>query len=740
MSIRCLTTETISALQAGIKKGDFNIAKMFDMDSKQRRALFEKYVDSNNAQFINTGFEKAMVSNRADAMTKWAEKTFKGQGSKVKDIKDKINELSKQGLLPYDKQVEFLEDLVAEKLGVQVSADEMQQIVRLSDGLEELSQQQTEFGTPTAEYFKARKKMTDYIQSRTPSHPLKVATSVIARGLMLTSIKSPITNIVGNTANSITESLSRRMTEKQYVGLNNDFAKKYMKEVMKIYQASGHDISRMFSVADDVKTLGERIVSSQGDGLTRRFGRVVEDIVFKQMMGAPDVAFSAAHFADSANLNSSKMARDEGLTGDAAKERALEIFQDATSIDPITDQGSIVRQKAIQSAQESTFTDKNFFSKASINIREFLNSLTGNLRLGDLIIPFAKTPANVIARTIESSGVTVPLEVGRLIKGVAKNDKAEIRKALNVMARAGVGLMGAFILAGLIDPEDYIGEYAFTSSKERELIELKGAAYNAIKIGDNWISLDYFGPFGGPIVGFLNARKYGKNIPDMVGKYYSGVFQQITRLPGVDELGETGKKLYQFIDPKAEVKRSTGDALVGMADFVAARVVPAIVSDVAKVIDEYERQVEFGTAKGALQKVQRKIPGVSTGLDPKMDVFGNPIKTQHPIAALAFGARFKKGKENAITNELNRLNSGGELPSITDIRFRSSRAKKLKEKIGAKRFKLAYKSFGREFNLLAFELIGSDKYINASDEDKKAMWNRIKNKALTRMLEDYSGL
>ena len=155
--IACITVEDADSLKAGLRRGEFNMEKMLTMPTKDRRALFEKYLDKEVAKFVNKNFERAMISNRNTALKEWAEKTFKPQGDKkIKDITERIKEVNE--FLTPDKQASLLEDLISEKLGITVSSEEVQQITEMSRKLEELAKEETEFGTPTIEYFKQRKK------------------------------------------------------------------------------------------------------------------------------------------------------------------------------------------------------------------------------------------------------------------------------------------------------------------------------------------------------------------------------------------------------------------------------------------------------------------------------------------------------------------------------------------------------------------------------------------------------
>ena len=212
--------------------------------------------------------------------------------------------------------------------------------------------------------------MENYLESLNPSSELKVATSIIGRGSMLFSIKSPLVNIESNTVQALLTGAERRLISGQFSGVNGEYARDYVKYVNEVYDASGYDVSRMESLQGTQKIRGEEITTTEGKGKTRKIGRIYEDIVFKKLMGKPDVVFSAIHFADSANLASTKIAKGEGLKGEDLKTRSLEIFKDATSINPITPEGQKVREQAIADAQYATYTNESKYSDVALGIRK----------------------------------------------------------------------------------------------------------------------------------------------------------------------------------------------------------------------------------------------------------------------------------------------------------------------------------------------------------------------------------
>lgn len=740
----CLTKELADNLNEAAKRGDINIAEMYEMTSAERAALFEKYVDKTTAKNINGGFEEAMVSDQQSALKNWVKDTFSGSErvkARKKDVIDKINRLNEMGILTPKNAEAYLSDLVATKLGITVSAEEAGTISQKAGELQKLSEEKSEFGTPTIEYFKAKNELEKYIESLTPSSDLKVTTSISGRGAMLFSLKSPLVNIESNTVQAFLSGIERRLVSGQFGSVNGEYARKYAKFVRQVHKETGYDISRMRTLEGTQKIRGEETVTTEGKGAAKKVARLYEDIVFKKLMSAPDVAFSSFHFADSANLASTKIARGEGLKGEALNKRALEIFKDATRIDPTTKEGKKVRDQAIADAEYATYTNDSKYSETALNIRKILNAVSGDIRLGDQLMPFVKTPANVVGAGIDASGVFLPVDtlvrVAKIAKAVKAGDSLSEAYINNIegygrkLVRAGLGTTIALALSTLFDPEDFIGEYP-VSEKERELLTLKKATPNSVRIGDKWVSLDYFGALGTPLVAMLYAKKYGKNTSSAMYSYYVGAGRQLAKIPGL----EIGKDVFDTLNKtKFEgIDAVTGELKKGAVDYIRSRTIPAFVYDLAKATDKFERQTDKNKP---LTSVQNSIPGLRQTLPVKRTVLGEDIKEESSLSTLLFGSRVKTARSSPVIDEISRLSETGNLPSITNYAKTSPSFKELKNQIGEGKFREAEKYLGDNLNKQLSKLIETNGYKKLSDEKKADKINAIKTELLDETLRKF---
>lgn len=726
MALFCIPKHLVETLKNSALKGEVDIAKLYEMSSKDRREFFTKHTDPELGKFINTKFEQAVVSKQKDAMLEWAKSVFTPEAqtkSPYKNIVDKINSLDELGVLNPETADAFLEDLVSDKLGINVTAEETKEIYERAKDID--AAQKTlgkDLGNPkkaeqNIAFFKAKKKMDDYLNSLMPANKVRVLSSTIGRGMMLASLKSPILNVGSNMELALSESIARRVGEGAIKTTDNKMATDYIKFINKVYQETGYDLSRMHNLADSGvsggRVLGEK-GHSQGKGKIRRLGRFFEDTVFKQMLGAPDVAFSSAHFADSANIGALKLAQ-----GDKTKAKA--IMEDAMRIEPQTAEGEILRAQAILDAETATWTNTTWASKASEGIRKVLNDVSGDARAGDFLLPFVKTPANVISTGIDyagGGGVKLLVDTVKNFKSLKNGDlkyKQILKKNSRGLVRSGLGMTAAFILAAGLEDDDFMGAY----DPARAQIEgLRNSTENSFRVGNKWVSTNWLGPLSVPFTAMMYAKKYGDNPAEASFQYSKGVFNQILEIPGVKDAAEAFKGNYKKDQTLDEM---TGETKDWIAEQIFSRIVPSGLSDLAKGTDKYDRQTQ-GSTMGIPNVLLNKIPGIRQTLPKKKNIFGEDVTGESFTSDLLFGARVKTDKENDIIKEINTVsNNADKNINFTDWTKSSSKTlAQFKEKIGPEKYAQATIDYGQELKDQLETMFKSPKYKKLSDDEKAA--------------------
>lgn len=716
----------------------------FDTLSYNRRSVVAKNVLKTQIG-RNIFKEDAPVKRLNDLIkqhTKELTEMLKGvdEVKKQEVMQDYTEKLRKQYGLP-DSDVLYQSDskpavmsFIEEVFGVSVSNEEMAEIVAKTRNIQ-MSIEKTEdkSGNPSIETLKLYDDLNKLIESKTPSNPIAIMTSIVGRSVMLASVKSPVLNIISNAETLLTEGITNRIltaVQSKQAGtiVDNDVVKDYLTYGVKAYINSGYNVSTTEDGDFKQVVRGEKILTTQGSGRFRKIAQKLEKGVFKYAMGFPDSLSKDIAFSDYVNLEATKIAKAEGK----GSERATEIFKDVILLDPKTKLGEEIRHRAIAYAHKATFTDDTTSSRVAMSIRNVFNIAGGDVRLGDQIMPFVKTPANVIALGLEygyGALYAIP-NLPTIIKDVKSGNITEkTRKSIQYATRNGLGVVLATLLAYAIDPEDYIPEYESLTPSERNLIKEKNGVFNSIRIGDKYISLDYFGPLGAVLAGVLSARKEN-TAEEAAVAYLKSSLEQIKRIPGVKEVSEAYSDISEYTKQSGE--KTLADLRNAISNFVISRTVPAIVSDVAKMVDDVQRD----TNKSILNVAKSKIPLLRETLPEKVSTLtGKPLEEESALSVLFFGARVKTAEENAAIEEIDRLYKEGIKPSLSDV-TRYGDIKTIPDEYKPE----VREEFASEYAKKVGKLITKNRYKNKDDEQKKKMLNEIRSDVLDDLKKKYKGL
>ncbi len=620
----------------------------------------------------------------------------------------------------------YLYKTVNEALGISLNSNQANEVIARADAMQKaIENTRDRNGNPSALFFKNMSAMEDYANSLAPTPSLTVLTSIVGRGNMLLSPKSIALNIESNYLNFLTEALTRRVANGSTAQLVDSAAiKEYLDYSRSVYNASGYQVSTMEELDATRQILSEGIVTSQGEGKIRALGRFFEQTIFKYGLGFPDLISKDFTFVDTVNLLATQKSGGNS-------EKATAIFKDACLIEPKTQLGRDIRQAAISEALTATYQNKGKLSDVALKIRGAINQASGQLRLGDLLSPFVKTPANVIGLGLDYTfgGLRAAKNITTIINDFKRGSFTEItRNSLRSLSRNGLGFFAALLIASMIDDDDYIPDYAVLNSKERELVKLKNGVFNSVKIGDRYVSLDYFGPLAMPFVSILNARR-GEDLQEQVFKYIQGAGVQSMKVPVIGDLKEvlegTGRTLSQ--DVEANIKMLS-DATV---DFLSSRTVPAIVSDIAKITDDYERDTE----KSAINRFKSRIPVLREELPLKYNyATGRPVETENALSVFFAGARVKKETLTPVIRELDRLSDKNTGNKVTLSMV--TKSGKLSELKPAQKRK-AEIEFAKNYASEVKTLIKTPYYKLLDDESKVKAINKIRANIRESLKERY---
>jgi hypothetical protein len=265
-------------------------------------------------------------------------------------------------------------------------------------------------------------------------------------------------------------------------------------------------------------------------------------------------------------------------------------------------------------AQQRTYQDVNTFTNA---FKLFQRALNGGkpIGLGNAVLPFVKTPANILARAVDYSpvGLTKAFAEARQI-GKGKFDQ---RAFVDAISRSVTGT--AIIMVGY----DLAKRGIITGSgnKDKDVAAFErglGKSDFSFKVDDNYYTYDWAQPaslamaVGADIYLKGKDRKEAENVVlDGVRSggetlFKQSVMQGIQRFMGG----------YSPIDNIAETVINAPTQLV-----------PTLSKQFAQLTDPFQRSTYSPTSTGTTANILKsKIPGLSKTLEPKVNTSGEIVK------------------------------------------------------------------------------------------------------------------
>jgi hypothetical protein len=358
--------------------------------------------------------------------------------------------------------------------------------------------------------------------------------------------------------------------------------------------------------------------------------------------------------------------------------------------------------------------------------------MSGNLRLGDYLFPFVKTPANVIATGVDYAGLGIPKAMVKTYQAVRTGELGSREYMQGVsrdLVRSGLGITGAFMISRLLDESDFVGAY---DPARAQIEKLRNSNYNAVRIGDKWISMDWFGPLSIPLTAMMYAKKYGKGPGAKTFQYGKGVGLAVLDLPGVADVFETVRS--QAYKKNLSLEEMTGEAQDYITSELYSRLVPSILSDIAKATDVYERKTNKG-----FERIKAKVPGLRQTLPVKTTVLGEEVKGEPAWSDILFGSRVKTDRETDVIKEIDRVSQAAGKPiNFTDWDKSSNKTLgQFKEKVGNETFNEAKVKYGQELRKELEKTLTKPKYQRLSDDEKLTVISGLDTDAQDKVFKQY---
>lgn len=317
----------------------------------------------------------------------------------------------------------------------------------------------------------------------------------------------------------------------------------------------------------------------------------------------------------------------------------------------VTDGGKYqwLRDQAIDKAKYLTFTTP----ASEKSITDAMLKLRHRSYVGSFVMPFINTPANILAYSLERTPLA-PL-TGRFKSNIAKGGVY----AQQATAQLGIGTMFLAIAADMYDEGSIVGRLS-TDKEKREEQQRAGVLPYSIKMGDTHVQFNKLDPFGfllgmgADVMDVVKTVNDNDHIVDpaemMAGAALSiaNTFLNKTYLQGAMGLVEA------VSDPDRYAESYT-------AQFISSFTTPSVSKDIRQYLDP-----DMRATKGWLDAIVNRIPGLSEGLPPQVDVWGRNKQYAGPISAeydFLSPIRLSSEKKEPIDQEMENLKDFVAMPS-----------------------------------------------------------------------------
>ena len=431
---------------------------------------------------------------------------------------------------------------------------------------------------------------------------------------MLFNPKTQVRNVLGNavvlpvntTADIFSGAIDKLVSKKTGVrttGLTKEGVKGYATGFGKGLFESYDDFRKGINTRD-VK--GNRFEIGEGKsfkdkGLGKALNRV--DSLLSFSLDAGDRGFYEATFTNSIN-------------NQLILNNTTEVTQDMIDI-------------ATNEALQRTWQDDNNYTQAVLGIRRILNK--ANVKgygFGDVLIPFAKTPANLTKAIVDYSpvGLTKALTLdARKFYNSLNNGQYSVQLQHKFVQSLGKGIAGSVLYVlgyALAKSGIATGEADDDKDVKNFIKNSLGISSYSLKIGDKSFSYDWAQPVATPLAIMTNYVKYSKDNPNA-----NAIEKAIKSL----DIGTEQLLQQSFMESINTVLNGNGTTMENLTKAILdlpARAIPTFSKQIADMIDSTQRtSFEYGKPlQSAKNSVIAKIPFASKTLPASIDTLGNEVK------------------------------------------------------------------------------------------------------------------
>ena len=395
------------------------------------------------------------------------------------------------------------------------------------------------------------------------------------------------------------------------------------------------------------------------------------------------------------------------------------------------------REYAIREAQKATYRDTNDFSQWVSSIGRYSGDNKAARAASVLvkgILPFRKTPANILARGVEYSPAGLLWNVGRSIYRGYKGtlNTAEFLDGIS----AGLTGTGLLALGFWLAAEGLVRGAGAGDDAEQEFAELMGHQDYALELPDGTsVTLDWLAPEALPFFVGVNlyeeaSRKNGGarlNMADWLA-VLGNVSEPMLEMSCLQSLND----LFDFVSYGKKEGSALGSVVFGAITSYLMQALPTIFGQ-AERSGEDKGMMTYPEANNwltrdvqyALGKASARVPGLDFLQIPYIDAWGREELTGKPASRVVNNflnpAYMSKIDESAMEQELMRLyDVTGDKAVFPSRAGKSFTVDKVDKKLTGEEYVKYATAQGQTAYSIVCRLIESKAYEGMDDETKAA--------------------
>jgi predicted amidophosphoribosyltransferase len=402
---------------------------------------------------------------------------------------------------------------------------------------------------------------------------------------------------------------------------------------------------------------------------------------------------------------------EDNIFVERAYKDALGQYLQANNMDTVTDEAVAY---ATRRALEATFKQAN--ELASTLNRWKQKPVVGKLVEG--AVPFTKTPANIVMRGIEYSpgGIFKALydvKAGKTAATVIE----DLSKGLTGSAITALGFWLASMGWAKVDRD--------RSPKAEALYSEMGDQTNAINTPLGSYTFDWAQPFAIPLAMGIAAQEAIRQRKD-------GDSLIVAIKDGIAAGGDTvfNMTMLQNIRQIIGSYGSPTEKIMGIPIDYLEQAIFSAFGQAARTIDPVKRSTyDPNPTKQWLNTVKARVPGLSQTLEPALNIWGEEQTQGGALQQFINPGYFKPRNDDPVTNELARLysevNDTDLLPKVAPNSFSSNNKTYT---LTAEQKANFQRKMGQENYIDMRAIIHTDRYQNATDDNKAKMLKKIADK------------